>query len=57
VNGHKVEIHSGAQIDYFNQVEYLAEKGHSLELLAAYVEEMIAASLDRRNAFASSSST
>jgi len=57
VNGHKVEIHSGAQIDYFNQVEHLAEKGHSLELLAAYVEEMIAASLDRRNAFASSSST
>jgi hypothetical protein len=43
VNGYKVEIHSAAQIDYFNQVEYLAEKGRSLEMLAAYVEEMIAA--------------
>jgi hypothetical protein len=43
VSGHKVEIHSAAQIDFFNQVEYLAEKGRSLELLADYVEEIIAA--------------
>jgi hypothetical protein len=43
VKGHKVEIHVEAQIDYFNQVEYLANEGRSLELLAAYVEEMIAA--------------
>jgi hypothetical protein len=43
VNEHKVEIHSGARIDFFRQVEYLAKHDCPLERIAAYVEEMIAA--------------
>jgi hypothetical protein len=43
VKGHKVEIHSGARIDFFHQVEYPAKHDCPLEKLAAYVEEMIAA--------------
>ncbi len=43
MNGHKVEIHAEARIDFHNHVEYLATRDSTLEIMAAYAEEIIAA--------------
>ena len=43
VNAYKVEIHSGARIDFFNQIEFLAKQDCRMDTIAAYVEEIIAA--------------
>jgi len=40
VNGHKVEIHAKARIDFYRQIQYFASKGSSIENLLAYILEM-----------------
>ena len=37
---HHVEIHAAAKIDFYAQIEYLAEQNCSIETLHKFVEEM-----------------
>jgi hypothetical protein len=41
---HKVEIHAEAKIDFYAQIEYLAEQKCSVETLLKFIDEMEAAS-------------
>jgi hypothetical protein len=40
MNGHKVEMHAEARIDFYSHVQYLASQGNSIENLLAFILEM-----------------